>query len=41
MADNPKDNIEFIVKVSGTWTYTRTISAITADDARDIADLEF
>jgi len=32
---------EFVVKVSGTWTYFRTISAASAADARDIADLEF
>ena len=41
MAGEQKDTKEFIVKVSGTWVYTRTISAASADDACNIADLEF
>jgi|APCry1669188970_1035186.scaffolds.fasta_scaffold142002_1 hypothetical protein len=41
MADQLMKTKEFVVKVSGTWTYFRTISAASAADARDIADLEF
>ena len=41
MAGEQKKTNEFIIKVSGTWVYTRTISAASAEDARDIADLEF
>jgi len=41
MADQLMNTKEFAVKVSGTWTYFRTISAASAADARDIADLEF
>ncbi len=41
MADQLKNGKEFVVRISGTWIYTRTISASSADDAYDLAELEF